>query len=45
MVTAFLQLHHDVYQGAVTISLGTESLVVTCQDQLVILPEGGGVII
>ena len=39
MVTALLKFHHDVDQGAIAVSLGTEGLVVPTKDELVILPE------
>ena len=39
VVTAFLELHHDVNERAVTITLSSECFIVPGQDQLVVLPE------
>lgn len=42
MVTALLQIHHDVEQRhLVAAPLGVERLEVPCQDELVVLPATG----
>ena len=38
MVTALFQLHHDVDEGAVSVALCAQCLVIPSQDQLVVLP-------
>lgn len=42
MVAAFPEVHHDVDErGLVGVALGVKRLVVTRQNVLVVLPEGG----
>lgn len=39
MVAALLEVHHDVEQGhLVPSTFGVQSLKVSCQDELIILP-------